>query len=260
MKTLLLAGGFGTRLSEETEHKPKPMITIGGKPILWHIMKLYSDYGHNDFVILLGYKGYVIKEYFLNYFYHQSDITIDIAENNVKILNNNSEPWKITLLDTGLHTMTGGRLLQAKDVIGDEPFMLTYGDGVGNVDISKLLEFHKNHGKALTMTTVQPEGRFGGVGFAADDMQVEHFLEKPIGDGGWINAGFFVCEPKVFDYIKDGDTTIFEREPLEDLSKDGELFAYKHNGFWKPMDTLRDNVQLNTMWEENNALWKTWKD
>lgn len=260
MKTLLLAGGFGTRLSEETENKPKPMITIGGKPILWHIMKLYSDYGHNDFVVLLGYKSYVIKEYFLNYFYHQSDITIDIAKNSVEILNNKSEAWKITLLDTGLHTMTGGRVLQAKDVVGNEPFMLTYGDGVGNVDIDKLLEFHKNHGKALTMTTVQPEGRFGGVGFADDDMQVEHFMEKPIGDGGWINAGFFVCEPKVFDYIKDGDATIFERAPLEDLSKDGELYAYKHNGFWKPMDTLRDNVQLNKMWEDNNALWKTWKD
>jgi glucose-1-phosphate cytidylyltransferase len=212
MKTLLLAGGFGTRLSEETENKPKPMITIGGKPILWHIMKLYSDYGHNDFVVLLGYKGYVIKEYFLNYFYHQSDITIDIAENNVTILNNKSEAWKITLLETGLHTMTGGRVLQAKDVVGNEPFMLTYGDGVGNVDINKLLKFHKNHGKAMTMTTVQPEGRFGGVGFADDDMQVEHFVEKPIGDGGWINAGFFVCEPKVFDYIKDGDSTIFDAE------------------------------------------------
>jgi glucose-1-phosphate cytidylyltransferase len=260
MKTLILAGGFGTRLSEETENKPKPMITIGGKPILWHILKLYSDYGHNDFVILLGYKAYVIKEYFLNYFYHQSDITIDIAHNNVKILNNKSEAWTITLLDTGLHTMTGGRVLQAKDVVGNEPFMLTYGDGVGNVDIDKLLEFHKNHGKALTMTTVQPEGRFGGVGFAEDDMKVEHFKEKPIGDGGWINAGFFVCEPAVFDYIRDGDKTIFERAPLENLSKDGELYAYKHHGFWKPMDTLRDNVQLNKMWEENNALWKTWKD
>lgn len=260
MKTLLLAGGFGTRLSEETENKPKPMITIGGKPILWHIMKLYSDYGHTDFVVLLGYKGYVIKEYFLNYFYHQSDITIDIAENNVTILNNKSEAWKITLLETGLHTMTGGRVLQAKDVVGNEPFMLTYGDGVGNVDINKLLKFHKNHGKAMTMTTVQPEGRFGGVGFADDDMRVEHFMEKPIGDGGWINAGFFVCEPKVFDYIKDGDATIFERAPLENLSKDGELYAFKHKGFWKPMDTLRDNVQLNKMWEENKALWKTWKD
>ncbi len=260
MKTLLLAGGFGTRLSEETENKPKPMITIGGKPILWHIMKLYAHYGHNDFVVLLGYKGYIIKEYFLNYFYHQSDITIDIAENSVEILNNKSEDWKITLLDTGLHTMTGGRILRARDVVGNEPFMLTYGDGVGNVDIKKLLDFHNNHGKSVTMTTVQPEGRFGGVGFAENDMKVEHFMEKPKGDGGWINAGFFVCEPKVFDYIREGDSTIFEREPLENLAQKGELYAFKHHGFWKPMDTLRDNVQLNEMWEDNKALWKIWKD
>ena len=260
MKTLLLAGGFGTRLSEETENKPKPMITIGGKPILWHIMKLYACYGYTDFVVLLGYKGYSIKEYFLNYFYHQNDIIIDIAKNHVEILNNKSEAWKITLLDTGLHTMTGGRILRAADVVGNKPFMLTYGDGVGNVNLKKLVNFHKSHGKALTMTTVQPEGRFGGVGFANDGMRVEHFKEKPIGDGGWINAGFFVCEPKVFDYISEGDATVFERTPLENLSEDGELFAYKHYGFWKPMDTLRDNIQLNQMWEENNALWKIWKD
>ncbi|MCF6169526.1 MAG: glucose-1-phosphate cytidylyltransferase [Bacteroidales bacterium] len=260
MKTLLLAGGFGTRLSEETESKPKPMITIGGKPILWHIMKLYAHYGHTEFVVLLGYKGYAIKEYFLNYFYHQSDLTIDIGANSVEILNNKSEAWKITLLDTGLHTMTGGRILRAKKVVGNEPFMLTYGDGVGNVDIKELLDFHKNHGKSLTMTAVQPEGRFGGVGFAKDDMKVEHFMEKPVGDGGWINAGFFVCEPKVFDYIKDGDSTVFERAPLENLAQNGELYAFKHGGFWKPMDTLRDNVQLNQMWEEKKALWKIWKD
>jgi glucose-1-phosphate cytidylyltransferase len=258
MKTLLLAGGFGTRLSEETALKPKPMVEIGGKPILWHIMKLYSHYGFNDFVILLGYKGHVIKEYFINYFYHQSDIEIDIANNEVKILNNASEPWKITLLDTGLHTMTGGRVLRAKDVVGDQPFMLTYGDGVGNVDIKELVDFHNNHGKAITMTTVQPEGRFGGVGFKGETEQVSAFLEKPKGEGGWINAGFFVCEPKVFDYITKGDKTIFEREPLENLAKDGELFAFKHNGFWKPMDTLRDNVQLNKMWDENEAQWKLW--
>ncbi len=258
MKTLILAGGFGTRLSEETSLKPKPMVTIGGKPILWHIMKLYCNYGYDDFVVLLGYKGHVIKEYFINYFYHQSDIRIDIAKNEVQILNNNSEPWKITLLDTGLHTMTGGRVLRAKDVVGDEPFMLTYGDGVGNVDIKKLVAFHNGHGKALTMTTVQPEGRFGGVAFGEDDERVDAFLEKPKGDGGWINAGFFVCEPKVFDYILEGDSTIFERAPLENLAKDGELYAFKHYGFWKPMDTLRDNVQLNKMWKENKAKWKTW--
>ena len=260
MKTLLLAGGFGTRISEETEKKPKPMIHIGGKPILWHIMKLYSFYGYNDFVVLLGYKGYAIKEYFLNYFYHQSDLTIDIANNSVEILNNKSENWKITLLETGLHTMTGGRILRAKEVVGDEPFMLTYGDGVGDVDIRKLVAFHQDHGKAITMTTVQPEGRFGGVGFAKDDKKVETFMEKPKGDGGWINAGFFVCEPKVFDYIREGDNTIFERAPLENLAQDGELYAYKHYGFWKPMDTLRDNKQLNDMWKENKALWKIWND
>jgi len=258
MKTLILAGGFGTRLSEETSLKPKPMVTIGGKPILWHIMKLYCNYGYDDFVVLLGYKGHVIKEYFINYFYHQSDIRIDIVKNEVQILNNKSEPWKITLLDTGLHTMTGGRVLRAKDVVGDETFMLTYGDGVGNVDIEALVKFHKSHGKALTMTTVQPEGRFGGVAFDGDTERVEAFLEKPKGDGGWINAGFFVAEPKVFDYILEGDKTVFERAPLENLAKDGELFAFKHHGFWKPMDTLRDNVKLNEMWNENRALWKTW--
>jgi glucose-1-phosphate cytidylyltransferase len=258
MKTLLLAGGFGTRLSEETSLKPKPMVNIGGKPILWHIMKLYSYYGYNDFVVLLGYKGQVIKEYFINYFYHQSDLQIDIANNKVEILNNSSEPWKITLIDTGLNTMTGGRVLRAKQVVGNKPFMLTYGDGVGNVDIKKLVATHKNHGKAITMTTVQPEGRFGGVAFDNNSDKVTAFLEKPKGDGGWINAGFFVCEPKVFDYILEGDSTIFERAPLENLAKDGELYAYKHFGFWKPMDTLRDNVQLNKMWAENKALWKTW--
>jgi glucose-1-phosphate cytidylyltransferase len=258
MKTLLLAGGFGTRLSEETALKPKPMVEIGGKPILWHIMKLYSHYGYNDFVVLLGYKGHVIKEYFINYFYHQNDIEIDIANNEVKILNNNSEPWKITLLETGLHTMTGGRVLRAKEVVGDEPFMLTYGDGVGDIDVTKLVDFHKNHGKAITMTTVQPEGRFGGVAFNEDEEKVDAFLEKPKGDGGWINAGFFVCQPKVFDYILEGDKTIFERAPLENLAKDGELYAFKHYGFWKPMDTLRDNVQFNKMWEEGNAKWKIW--
>ena len=258
MKALILAGGFGTRLSEETSLKPKPMVTIGGKPILWHIMKLYCHHGIDEFVVLLGYKGHVIKEYFINYFYHQSDIEIDIAKNEVSILNNHSEPWKITLLDTGLHTMTGGRVLRAKDVVGDNTFMLTYGDGVGNVDIRESLKFHRNHGKAITMTTVQPEGRFGGVAFGEKDGHVEAFLEKPKGDGGWINAGFFICEPKVFDYIQEGDKTIFERAPLENLAKDGELYAFKHNGFWKPMDTLRDNVQLNKMWEENKALWKVW--
>lgn len=258
MKTLLLAGGFGTRFSEETEIKPKPMINIGPNPILWHIMKIYSQYGFNDFVVLLGYKGYVIKEYFVNYFMHQSDIEIDLSDNQIKILNTKSEPWKITLLDTGLDTMTGGRILKAKDVVGDESFMLTYGDGVGNVNIKELVNFHKLHGKAVTMTTVQPEGRFGGVSFNEKTGLVDKFMEKPVGDGGWINAGFFVCEPKAFEYINGGLSTIWEREPLENLAKDGELFSYKHYGFWKPMDTQRDNKQLNDAWNNNKALWKTW--
>ncbi len=258
MKTLLLAGGFGTRMSEETELKPKPMIPIGANPILWHIMKIYSYYGFNDFVVLLGYKGNIIKEYFMNYFLYRSNVTIDLAKNDIKIINNNAEPWKITLLDTGLDTMTGGRILQAKEIVGDESFMLTYGDGVGDVNIKDLLSFHKSHGKAVTMTTVQPEGRFGGVDFADDKNCVKSFIEKPTGDGGWINAGFFVCEPNVFDYITEGDKTIWERTPLEKIARDGELYAYKHSGFWKPMDTLRDNKHLNEMWENNKAAWKVW--
>lgn len=258
MKTLLLAGGFGTRFSEETEIKPKPMIHIGPSPILWHIMKIYSQYGFNDFVVLLGYKGYVIKEYFVNYFMHQSDIEIDLSNNEIKILNTKTEPWKITLLDTGLDTMTGGRVLQAKDVVNNESFMLTYGDGVGDVNIKELVDYHKSHGKAVTMTTVQPDGRFGGVSFDEKSGLVDAFMEKPVGDGGWINAGFFVCEPKAFDYIKNGLSTIWEREPLENLAKDGELFSYKHHGFWKPMDTQRDHKQLNDAWNNNKALWKTW--
>ncbi len=260
MKTLLLAGGFGTRMSEETELKPKPMISIGAKPILWHIMKIYSHYGYNDFVVLLGYKGYLIKEYFANYFLHQSDVTIDIAKNAVEILNNKSEPWRITLIDTGLNTMTGGRILRAKNIVGNQPFMLTYGDGVGNIDISELVSFHRKHGKAVTMTTVQPEGRFGGVDFHNHTGRVTSFTEKPAGDGGWINAGFFVCQPEAFNYITEGDNTIWERSPLENLARDGELFSYKHKGFWKPMDTLRDNKQLNDMWDSNTALWKLWQE
>jgi len=258
MKVLILAGGFGTRFSEETDVKPKPMIQIGGQPILWHIMKMYSHYGFNDFVILLGYKSYVIKEYFANYFLHQSDITIDISNNEVKILNNNSEPWKITLLETGLETMTGGRILRAKHAIGNEPFMLTYGDGVSDVNIKELVEFHKKHGKAITMTSVQPEGRFGSMHIDVDNSAVSAFKEKPKGDGNWINGGFFVCEPKVLDYIKEGDKTIWERTPLENLAKDGELFAYKHSGFWQPMDTLREKIVLNELWEKGQAKWKTW--
>lgn len=258
MKVLILAGGYGTRFSEETDVKPKPMIQIGGQPILWHIMKMYSHYGFNDFVILLGYKSYVIKEYFANYFLHQSDITIDISNNEVKILNNNSEPWRITLLDTGLDTMTGGRILRAKHAIGNEPFMLTYGDGVSDVNIGELVAFHKKHGKAITMTSVQPEGRFGSMSIDSENHGVSTFMEKPKGDGNWINGGFFVCEPKVLDYIKEGDRTVWERSPLENLAKDGELFAYKHSGFWQPMDTLREKIVLNELWEKGQAKWKTW--
>ena len=257
MKVLILAGGLGSRLSEETELKPKPMVAIGGKPILWHIMKIYSHFGFNDFVILLGYKGYIIKEYFANYFLHQSDVTFDIANNKMEVLNNASEPWRVTLLDTGADTMTGGRVKRAQKVVGNQPFMLTYGDGVADIDIAKLVEFHKKHGKAITMTSVQPEGRFGSL-YINDNNKVESFLEKPKGDGAWINGGFFVCEPKVFDYIKDGDPTIFERSPLEGLAHDGEMFTYKHQGFWLPMDTLRDKTKLNELIEKGTAPWIKW--
>ncbi|WP_345993690.1 glucose-1-phosphate cytidylyltransferase [Sulfurimonas sp. HSL-1716] len=257
MKVLLLAGGFGTRLSEETDIRPKPMVEIGGKPILWHIMKIYSHYGFNDFVVLLGYKGYYIKEYFANYFLHQSDVTIDLKNNNMEILNNSSEPWKVTLIDTGLNSMTGSRIKKAQQYVGNESFMLTYGDGVSDVNIAELVKFHKSHGKALTMTSVQPEGRFGALNIT-DDFQVTHFKEKPKGDGGWINGGFFVCEPKVFDYIIDNESTVFEQAPLQNLANDGEIFTYKHKGFWKPMDSLKDKNDLNQLWDEAQAPWKVW--
>lgn len=257
MKVLMLAGGLGTRISEETDVKPKPMIEIGGHPILWHIMKIYSHYGFNEFVILLGYKGYVIKEYFANYFLHQSDITIDISNNKVDIINNTSEPWKITLLDTGNNTMTGGRMLRAKHIIGNEPFMLTYGDGVSDVNIKDLLAFHKSHGKTVTMTSVQPEGRFGAMNIDPNS-GVSDFREKPKGDGNWINGGFFVCEPNALDYIIHGDSTAWENSPLENLAKEGELFAYKHSGFWQPMDTMRDKIYLNNLWDKGDAKWKVW--
>lgn len=257
MKVLLLAGGFGTRLSEETDIRPKPMAEIGGKPILWHIMKIYAHYGYTEFVVLLGYKGYYIKEYFANYFLHQSDVTIDLRNNEMKVHNNSSEPWMVTLLDTGLHTMTGGRIKRAKDFIGNEPFLLTYGDGVANIDLNQLMQFHQAHGKAITMTAVQPEARFGALKTDADN-KVLSFMEKPKGDGTWINGGFFICEPRVLDYIKD-DQTVFEQYPLENLAKDGELYTYHHHGFWKCMDTLRDKVKLNELWESGEAQWKIWK-
>jgi glucose-1-phosphate cytidylyltransferase len=256
MKVLILAGGVGSRLSEETTLKPKPLVEIGHKPILWHIMKIYSHYGFNDFVIMCGYKGYLIKEYFANYYRHMADMTIDMVNNKTEYLVNHAEPWNVTLIDTGDETMTGGRIKRVQKYIKDETFMLTYGDGVADVEIDKLVEFHKKHGKAITMTSVQPEGRFGSLNIAPTE-KVLNFQEKPKGDGAWINGGFFVCEPKIFDYLID-DSTIFERNPLEEMAKDGELYAYKHNGFWKPMDTLRDKKQLEELVEKGIAPWIKW--
>lgn len=257
MKVVILAGGLGTRLSEETDIRPKPMVEIGGKPIIWHIMKIYSHFGFHEFVVLLGYKGYVIKEYFANYFIHQSDVTFDLCANQTEVHSNTCEPWKVTLLDTGRDTMTGGRILRAKPFLKDKPFMLTYGDGVANIDVRSLVDFHERHGKAVTMTIVQPEGRFGAVA-PDEDGRIERFTEKPKGDGTWINGGFFVCRPDVFDYIREGDATIFERAPLETLANAKQLYAYRHEGFWKCMDTLRDKIALNSLWDQNQAAWKFW--
>jgi len=258
MKVVILCGGLGTRLREETEVRPKPMVEIGGKPILWHIMKIYSAFGFNEFIICLGYKGYMIKEYFSNYFLHQSDVTIDIKSNKIEVHNNVCEPWKVTLVDTGLNTMTGGRIKRIKNYIKNETFMVTYGDGVGNIDLKKLLDFHKNHGKYATLTAVQPLGRFGALEINTKD-EIINFQEKPKGDKAWINGGFFVLEPQIFDYIN-GDETIWEREPLEKLAKDGQLAAYRHKGFWMCMDTLRDKKELETLWNSGNPPWKIWKD
>jgi len=257
MKVLILAGGLGSRLSEETTLKPKPMVEIGGKPILWHIMKIYSYYGLNEFIILCGYKGYMIKEYFAHYFLHMADMTIDMTNNTINHHNNHAEPWKVTLVDTGLETMTGYRIKKVKDYIKNETFLLTYGDGVSDINISDLISYHKSHGKALTMTSVQPEGRYGSL-IVNSDNKVLSFQEKPQGDGAWINAGFFVCEPEVFDYIPDGDKIVFEREPLESLAKAGQLYAFKHEGFWKPMDTQRDKGQMEELIEKKKAPWIKW--
>ena len=258
MKVVILAGGFGTRLSEETDVKPKPMVEIGGKPILWHIMKIYSSHGFNEFVILLGYKGYVIKEYFSNYFLHQSNVTIDLANNKMEVHQHECEPWKVTLLETGLNTMTGGRIKRAVDYIVKEPFLLTYGDGVSNVDISTLVKFHKAHGKQITMTAVQPAGRYGSLNIDEYGV-VADFMEKPKGNGAWINGGFFVCEPDVLELIA-GDKTVFEQEPLTKLAINQQLVAYKHNGFWECMDTLRDKRNLAVLWDKQQAPWKSWSD
>jgi glucose-1-phosphate cytidylyltransferase len=256
MKTVILAGGLGSRIAEESSSRPKPMIEIGGKPILWHIMKIYSSYGLNDFIICCGYKGYLIKEYFANYFLHMSDVTFDMGNNNaMQIHQQNSEPWKITLIDTGEGTLTGGRLKRVSRYLGDDDFCFTYGDGVGDIDITKLIAFHKKHGKKATVTAVQPPGRFGAL--ELEDESVKSFVEKPHGDGMYINGGFFVLSPKVLDLI-DGDATTWEREPLEILASTNQLNAFKHDGFWQPMDTLRDKQHLEELWGAGRAPWKVW--
>jgi glucose-1-phosphate cytidylyltransferase len=257
MKAVILAGGLGTRLSEETVSKPKPMVEIGGKPILWHIMKIYSYYGVNEFIICCGYKGYVIKEYFANYFLHQSDVTFDMNSNSMEVHQKRAEPWRITLVDTGDHTMTGGRLKRVSEYIKDEEsFCFTYGDGVGNINIEKLIEFHKKHGKEATMTATYPPGRFGAIDIQ-DDV-IKSFKEKPKGDGAMINGGFFILSPKVLSKIT-GDDSIWEQDPLMSLAAEGALMAYKHHDFWQPMDTLRDKNQLEELWVSNKAPWKLWE-
>lgn len=258
MKVVILAGGKGTRIQEESLIKPKPLIEIGSKPIIWHIMKTYSHYGFKEFVICCGYKGYLIKEYFANFSLHNSDVTIDIKKNEIKVHKNNNEDWKITLIDTGDDSLTGGRILRIKDFVDDE-FFLTYGDGVADVNISKLIEHHKTHKKIATMTIVQPQGRFGMVEFNTKTNLIENFSEKLKGDGAWINGGFFVLNKKIFKHLKD-DSTVWEKEPLENLSKENQLVAFKHDGFWYPMDTMRDKVYLENLWDKNKAPWKIWNE
>jgi glucose-1-phosphate cytidylyltransferase len=256
LKVVILAGGLGTRLSEETTIKPKPMVEIGGMPILWHIMKIYSHYGFNEFIICLGYRGYYIKEFFVNYFLHKSDVTIDLSNNKLDIHNNNSEPWKVSMIDTGSETMTGGRVLRIKDYINNEQFMMTYGDGVANVNITKLIEFHNSRKAIATLTAAMPTGRFGALKIGSED-KVEEFAEKPKGDGSWVNAGFFVLEPEIFNYIEN-DKTVFEKKPLETLAAEKQLNAFHHHGFWMPMDKLSDKNELENLWTNNKALWKVW--
>jgi glucose-1-phosphate cytidylyltransferase len=258
MKVVIFAGGLGTRLAEETELRPKPMVEIGGKPILWHIMKIYGHYGYNDFIICLGYKGFFIKEYFMDYFMHNSDMTIELGSNKVDIHYTQTESSKVTLVDTGLNTKTAGRLRRIRQYIGDEPFMLTYGDGVSDVNIPELVRFHEQHGRVATVTAIQPEARFGGMEINKDH-QVEIFREKPKGDGQWINGGFFVLSPEVFNYLDEkADHTMWEDEPLERLSENRQLMAYKHSGFWKCMDAMRDKIELEQLWQSGNAKWKKW--
>lgn len=255
MKAVLLAGGLGTRLSEETHLKPKPMVEIGGRPILWHIMKTYSQHGINEFIICAGYRSYVIKEYFANYFLHMSDVTFDMEFNTMEVHKKRTEPWKVTIVDTGEETMTGGRLKRVRDYIGDETFCFTYGDGVGDVNITETIEVHKRAQRKATLTAVQPPGRYGALSIVGD--RVEHFQEKPEGDGAWINGGFFVLEPSVIDYVA-ADSMPWESDPLQRLAEDQQLSIYKHKGFWRPMDTLRDKMQLEELWESGKAPWKIW--
>jgi len=255
MKAVILAGGMGTRISEESHLRPKPMIEIGGKPILWHIMKIYSSYGVNDFVICCGYKGYLIKEYFANYYLHSSDVTFDMVDNRMEVLQNSAEPWRVTLVDTGEKTMTGGRLRRVRSLLGDDAFCFTYGDGLSNVDIRALVEFHHAQKRLATLTAVQPPGRFGALDIAEN--LITRFDEKPLGDVGWINGGFFILSPQVIDYI-DGDQSTWEREPLERLAREGQLAAFLHRDFWHPMDTMRDRMHLESLWESGTPPWKTW--
>lgn len=257
MKVLILAGGLGSRLSEETVLKPKPMVEIGGYPILWHIMKTYSHYGFNDFIILTGYKSHIIKEYFVNYYQQYSDITVDMLHNTVEIHRTQTEPWRVTLLYTGQNTQTGGRIKKAQNYINNEPFLLTYGDGVANVDIPALIKCHQQSGKLATVTAVQQSGRFGALVIKQDNI-ITSFKEKPKGEESWINGGFFVCQPEVMNYITDDEGEIFERRPLEQLAQENQLNAYKHFGFWHPMDTLKDKTELTTLWTSNQAPWKVW--
>lgn len=256
MKAVILAGGLGTRLNEETDTKPKPMVEIGGKPILWHIMKIYSAHGISDFIICLGYKGYAIKEYFANYFLHVSNVTFDLAKNDMVVHQHNAEPWKVTLVDTGDSTMTGGRLKNVRSYLDNEDFCFTYGDGLGDIDIGELIKLHKSEGTLATLTAVQPPGRFGAI--KTDKNKIIGFQEKPEGDGGWVNGGFFILSPKVIDYIAD-ETTVWEASPMENLAENGELSAYFHHGFWQPMDTLREKKYLEDLWKSGKAPWRTWK-
>ena len=260
MKAVILAGGLGTRISEETHLKPKPMIEIGGRPILWHIMKIYSAHGINEFIVCAGYKGYVIKEYFSNYFLHMSDVTFDMASNTVEVHHRKAEPWRVTVVDTGESTMTGGRLKRVASFLRDGTFCMTYGDGVADIDIKALIAFHRSRPAQATLTAVQPPGRYGALSFSREDSDlISDFQEKPVGDGAWINGGFFVLEPSVIDYIEQGDATVWEQGPLSKLAQYGELSAYRHRGFWLPMDTLRDRNELQKLWDSGQAPWKTWE-